>query len=87
MPSPRSGSASRRCIGELIAVEKQWRSLREAHHALSQTLRMFDPDAESYPIKPKRPYRRVLPRGGGKLSLPYHRRLAPFGVPDDDCPR
>jgi hypothetical protein len=29
---------------------------------------MFDPDAESNPIKPKRPYRRVLPKGGGKLS-------------------
>jgi hypothetical protein len=54
--------------GELITVEKQWRSLREAHHALSQTLRMFDPDADSYAVKPKRAYKRVLPYGGGKLS-------------------
>jgi hypothetical protein len=55
--------------GELVAIEKRWRSLLEAHHALSQTLRMFDPDADSHPVKPKRPYRRVLPFGGGKLSL------------------
>ncbi len=54
--------------GELIAVEKRWRSLREAHAALSQTLRMFDPDADRRPVKPKRPYKRVLPNGGGKLS-------------------
>jgi hypothetical protein len=55
--------------GELIAVEKRWRSLREAHHSLSQTLRMFDPDADAGQIRPKRSYRRVLPRGGRKLSL------------------
>jgi hypothetical protein len=54
--------------GELIAVEKRWRSLREAHHALSQTLRIFDPDADAGQIKPKRPYRRVVPSGSGKLS-------------------
>jgi hypothetical protein len=54
--------------GELIVVERRWRSLREAHHALSQTLRMFDPEAASHQVKPKRPYRRVLPKGGGKLS-------------------
>jgi hypothetical protein len=52
--------------GELIAIEKRWRTLREAHRALSQTLRLFDPDADSHPVKPKRPYRRVV---GGKLSL------------------
>ena len=45
--------------GELIAVEKHWRDLREVHHTLSQTLRMFDPDADSNPVKPKRTYRRV----------------------------
>jgi hypothetical protein len=49
--------------GELIAVEKEWRTLREAHYALSQTLRMFDQDADSYPVKPRRPYKRVLPYG------------------------
>jgi len=27
--------------GELIAIEKRWRTWRDAHHALSQTLRMF----------------------------------------------
>lgn len=54
--------------GELLAVEKRWRSLREAHHALTQTLQMFDPEEDRHPVKPKRPYRRVLPRGGGKLS-------------------
>jgi hypothetical protein len=53
--------------GELLAIEKRWRGLREAHAALSQTLRMFDPEADSHPVKPKRPYRRVLPRGGAKL--------------------
>jgi hypothetical protein len=52
--------------GELIAVEKEWRKLREAHHALSQTLRMFDPDADGHSVKPKRPYRRLVT---GKLSL------------------
>jgi hypothetical protein len=52
--------------GELIAIEKQWRALREAHHALSQTLRMFDPSDDLYQIRPKRPYRRVV---SGKLSL------------------
>jgi hypothetical protein len=35
----------------LIAIEKRWRTLREAHHALSQTLRMFDPDAYSHSVK------------------------------------
>jgi hypothetical protein len=54
--------------GELLAVEKRWRSLREARVALNQTLRMFDPDADRRPVKPKRPYKRVLPSGGGKLS-------------------
>jgi hypothetical protein len=54
--------------GELIAIEKRWRSLREAHHALSQTLRMFDPDADRHPVKPKRPYRRIWPRDLGKLG-------------------
>lgn len=38
---------------ELVAVEKQSRDLREAHTALSQTLRMFDPDAGS--VAPRRP--------------------------------
>jgi len=52
--------------GELVAIEKRWRSLREEHHALGQTLRMFDPGADASQIKPKRPYRRVV---GGKLSL------------------
>jgi hypothetical protein len=54
--------------GELLAVEKQWRCLREAHAALSQTLRMFDPEADRHPVRPKRPYKRVLPNGGRKLS-------------------
>jgi hypothetical protein len=30
---------------------------------------MFDPDADVCQIKPKRPYRRVLPNGCGKISL------------------
>jgi hypothetical protein len=57
-----------RVSGELIAVEKQWRDLREQHHALSQTLRMFDPDADSSAVAPKRPYRRTWPSDKGKLS-------------------
>lgn len=52
--------------GELIAIEKRWRNLREDHAALSATLRMFDPEADSSPVKPKRPYRRVPPGGGVK---------------------
>jgi hypothetical protein len=65
--------------GELIVIEKRWRSLREAHHALSQTLRMFDPSAG--PIAPKRPYRRVLPSGGGKLSRSVIDALRSSGRP------
>lgn len=68
--NPHAVSAIRKRLaevsGELVAIEKQWRTLREEHHALSQTLRMFDPDADSHPVKPRRPYRRVV---GGKLSL------------------
>jgi hypothetical protein len=67
--------------GELIAIEKRWRTLREAHHALSQTLRIFDPDADSHPVKPKRPYRRVLPHGGVKLSLLVINALRASGHP------
>jgi hypothetical protein len=54
--------------GELLAVEKQWHSLREAHNALSHALRTFDPDAGSHPVAPKRPYRRTWPSDKGKLS-------------------
>lgn len=67
--------------GELIAVEKRWGSLREAHAALSQTLRMFDPNAESHPVKPKRPYRRVLRDGGGKLNILVLDALRRSGCP------
>src|SRR5579863_10322124 len=72
--------------GELIAIEKRWRTLREEHHSLSQTLRMFDPNADAGQIKPKRPYKRVLPLGGGKLSLRVIDALRisgrPMTVPD-----
>src|SRR5579872_3171096 len=54
--------------GELIAVEKRWRVLREEHHALSQTLRVFDPNADVNQIKPKRAYRRTWPCDRGRLS-------------------
>lgn len=64
--------------GELVAVDKRWRSLREQHHALSQTLRMFDPDANSHPVRPKRPYRRVV---GGKLSVLVIDALRASGQP------
>lgn len=68
--NPHAVSAIRKRLaevsGELIAVEKRWRTLREEHHVLSQTLRMFDPEADVGQIKPKRPYRRVV---AGKLSV------------------
>ena len=68
-PNTHAASAVRKRLaeisGELIAIEKRWRTLRDAHHALSQTLRMFSPDVSSQ-IKPKRPYRRVV---SGRLSL------------------
>jgi hypothetical protein len=54
--------------GELLAMDKRWRELREAHAALSQTLRMFDPGADGRPVAPKRPYSRAWPRDKGKLS-------------------
>jgi len=41
--------------GELLAMDKRWRELREAHAALSQTLRMFDPDADGALIAPSGP--------------------------------
>jgi len=68
--NPHAVSAIRKRLaevsGELITIEKRWRVLREEHHALSQTLRMFEPNADVGQIKPKRPYRRVV---SGKLSV------------------